>query len=86
VIGQKSEVTGTYDMAAIVIPGAFLVKDLIEGGGTRREHAAILGLFCGLFAMFSGAGIVPLGAIVNLLLFSLIVRRAFRGPAPLPVV
>jgi arabinofuranan 3-O-arabinosyltransferase len=75
-----------YDMAAIVIPGAFLVKDLIERGGTRREHAAIFGLFCGLFAMFAGAGIVPLGAIVNLLLFSLIARRAFRGPAPSPAV
>jgi hypothetical protein len=43
-------------------------------------------LFCGLFAMFAGAGIVPLGAIVNLLLFSLIARRAFRGPAPSPAV
>ena len=85
-IGQKSEVTGTYDMAAIVILGAFLVKDLFERGGTRREHAAIFGLCCGLFAMFAGAGIVPLGAIVNLLLFRLIVRRAFRGPAPSPVV
>ena len=52
----------------------------------RREYAAIFGLFCGLFAMFAGAGIVPLGAIVNLLLFSLIAQRAFRGPAPSPAV
>jgi hypothetical protein len=71
-----------YDMAAIVIPGVFLVKDLIERGGSPREHAAVFGLFCGLFAMFAGAGIVPLGPIVNLLLFSLIARRAFRGPTP----
>jgi len=73
-----------YDMAAIVIPGAFLVRDLIERGGSRREYAAIFGLFCGLFAMFAGAGIVPLGAIVNLLLFSLIVWRVFRRPAIAP--
>jgi hypothetical protein len=34
--------------------------------------------------MFAGAGIVPLGAIVNLLLFSLIVWRVFRRPAIAP--
>jgi hypothetical protein len=71
-----------YDMAAIVIPGAFLVKDLLERGGTSREYAGVFGLFCGLFVMFAGAGIVPLGPIVNLLLFSLIVRHGFLAPAP----
>lgn len=73
-----------YDMAAIVIPGAFLVKDLVERGSGPCEHAAVFGLFCGLFAMFAGAGIVPLGPIVNLLLFSLIAWRAFRRPLTAP--
>ena len=66
-----------YDMAAIVIPGAFLVKDLVERGGTRAERAAVFLLFCALFVMFAGNGIMPLGPVVNLLLFSLIARRAF---------
>jgi Glycosyltransferase family 87 len=72
-----------YDMAAIVIPGAFLVKDIIERGGSPREHAAVFTLFGGLFVMFAGAGIVPLGPIVNLSLFSVIAWRALRRPAPL---
>jgi hypothetical protein len=68
-----------YDMAALVIPGAFLTKELLERGGPRYERVAVFGLFCGLFAMFAGAGVVPVGPIVNLALFSLIVSRAFRG-------
>jgi len=68
-----------YDMAAIVIPGAFLVKDMLERGGSPRERAAVFALFVGLFVMFAGAGIVPLGPIVNLSLFSVTAWRAFPG-------
>lgn len=69
-----------YDMAAIVIPAAFLARDLAERGFLRGERAAAGLIYLGLLAIFFTHGRAPLGAPIILFLFALILRRAAGMP------
>jgi hypothetical protein len=64
-----------YDLAAIVIPFAFLARDQIECGLLKGEQTIMLGLFAVSFSVVLAAGRSPYGAVVMLMLFCLIVRR-----------
>jgi glycosyl transferase family 87 len=73
-----------YDLAAIVIPFAFLARDQIDRGLLKGEQTIMLGLFAASFLVLPTAGRLPIGALIMLTLFYLISRRAFgdlRGSA-----
>ena len=63
------------DMAAMVIPTAFLVTDQIRCGLLRGEQAIMLGLFAASFAVILADGRTPIGPLVIIALLSLILRR-----------
>jgi hypothetical protein len=63
------------DMAAIVIPAAFLVADQIRCGALRGEQTIMLGLVAASFAVILAGGRMPIGPFVNIALLSLILRR-----------
>jgi arabinofuranan 3-O-arabinosyltransferase len=65
-----------YDLAAIVIPFAFLANDQIDRGLLKGEQTIMLGLFAGSFSVLPAAGRSPIGALITLTLFYLILRRA----------
>ena len=64
-----------YDLAAIVIPFAFLAKDQIDRGLLKGEQTTMLGLFAASFSVLPTAGRSPIGALIMLTLFYLILRR-----------
>ena len=75
----------SYDMAALVIPAAFLVHDQLGHGFLKGEQTVILALFGAVLAAFvvfwvSGCeldfGTMPLGVPVVITLLALILRRA----------
>jgi arabinofuranan 3-O-arabinosyltransferase len=75
----------TYDMAALVIPVAFLASDQIRDGLLRGEQTIMVGLFGTVLAVlfaFSAKpvgptfGTVPVGAVVTITLLGVILRRA----------
>ena len=70
-----------YDMAAIVIPFAFLARDQIDRGMLKGEQTIMLGLFVASFSVLPAAGRSPIGALITLMLFYLILRRAFGASA-----
>ena len=63
------------DMAAMVIPTAFLVADQIRCGVLRGEQAIMLGLVAASFAVILAGGRTPIGPLVIIALLSLILRR-----------
>jgi hypothetical protein len=63
------------DMAAMVIPIAFLVTDQIRCGVLRGEQAVMLGLVAASFALILAGGRMPIGPLVTIALMSLILRR-----------
>jgi arabinofuranan 3-O-arabinosyltransferase len=75
-----------YDMAALAIPGAFLVKDQIGHGMLKGEQSIMIGLFAAavtaLVVLGDSAehitfGGVQLGPFVAIALLAMAVRRAF---------
>jgi arabinofuranan 3-O-arabinosyltransferase len=73
-----------YDMAAVVVPAAFLIKDQIGHGWLKGEAAIIYGLFgtaLGLLIIFGDTpgtitfGSTPIGVLVAVGLSGIIVRR-----------
>ncbi len=66
------------DLAAIVIPTAFLASDQIRCGLLKGEQAVIIGLFGASFVMLVTHGGAPLGPVVMITLFCVILRRAIR--------
>jgi arabinofuranan 3-O-arabinosyltransferase len=65
------------DMAAIVIPVAFLVRDQIDCGLLRSEQTILIALFGVGFVILVTLGGAPLGPFVMIALLWVIVRRAF---------
>jgi hypothetical protein len=63
------------DMAAMVIPAAFLVADQIRCGALRGEQTIMLGLVAVSFAVILAGGRMPIGPFVIIALLSLILRR-----------
>jgi hypothetical protein len=63
------------DLAAMVIPIAFLVTDQIRCGVSRGEQAIMLGLVAASFAVILAGGRIPIGPLVIIALLSLILRR-----------
>ncbi len=81
-----------YDMAALMIPAAFLARDQIRRGWLRGEPVAAVGLFVAALALlvilrdapdeFTFGG-TPIGTIAALVLASVILRRiACRSEQP----
>ena len=66
------------DMAAIVIPFAFLVTDQIEWGLLRGEQTIMIVLFVISLVMLVTLGGTPLGPIMTIVLLGVILRRAIR--------
>lgn len=79
-----------YDMAALAIPVAFLVRDQLDHGWLKGEPEVLLGLFGALLAALIVLGDrpdrltfgeVPFGPFVLAALLALILRRLARRPA-----
>jgi hypothetical protein len=68
-----------YDLAAIAIPVAFLVKDQLSRGMLRGEQTTVLALFGASICLFLVIGWLQLGALILLTLTGLILRRALCG-------
>jgi arabinofuranan 3-O-arabinosyltransferase len=73
-----------YDMAALMIPAAFLVRDQISRGWLEGEPAAMVGLFgtaLAFLVLFGDApggvtfGSMPIGVLAALVLSGVILRR-----------
>jgi hypothetical protein len=71
------------DLAAIVIPAAFLASDQIRCGLLRGEQPVMIALFGASFMILATHGSTPLGPVVMITLFCVILRRAiwFRNTA-----
>jgi hypothetical protein len=71
------------DLAAIVIPAAFLASDQIRCGLLSGEQAVLIALFGASFMILITHGSVPLGPVVTITLLCLILRRTvwFRNAA-----
>jgi arabinofuranan 3-O-arabinosyltransferase len=70
------------DMAAVVIPAAFLARDQIRDGWLRGEQAAMIMLFAAsLFALIT-AGQATIGPPIVLALLCLILRRVIQSVSP----
>jgi arabinofuranan 3-O-arabinosyltransferase len=63
------------DLAAIVIPAAFLAKDQIRYGVLANEQVILLVLFGASFIILATHGSTPLGPVVMIALLCLILRR-----------
>jgi hypothetical protein len=83
-----------YDMAAIVIPAAFLVRDQIHCGLLKGEQTIMLGLFGAALAVLivfgdrpGGVtfGSIPFGPVVVTAVLGLILRRALQAGVKLPI-
>ncbi len=77
-----------YDMAAIVIPIAFLAADQIRCGLLKGEQTTLLGLFAAGLAAVAGRYHLPFVPLMVIALIGLILRRAkgtdeHPGPARL---
>ena len=73
-----------YDMAAIAVPAAFLVKDQMRHGFLRGEQAVLTGLFGASLAVLVAFGdrpggitfgSAPIGPLVMITLLGVIIRR-----------
>ncbi len=76
-----------YDLVAIAIPVAFLVRDQIGNGLLRGEQTILLALF-GVSLASNSADFLPLGPIVLIALLGLILYRVVYhdGPSAVGVV
>jgi hypothetical protein len=70
------------DLAAIVIPVAFLASDQIRCGLLRGEQAVMIGLFGASMVILFTHGSTPIGPVVVITLLGLIFRRAVYHDAP----
>jgi hypothetical protein len=70
------------DLAAIVIPVAFLASDQIRCGLLRGEQAVMIALFGASFMILVTYGSAPLGPVVMMTLLCVILRRAIWHDAP----
>jgi arabinofuranan 3-O-arabinosyltransferase len=68
-----------YDLAAIVIPVAFLARDQIFYGLLRGEQTIMVALFAAGLLIIPTIGRAPVGAVILLTLLALILRRALCG-------
>jgi len=77
-----------YDMAALMIPVAFLARDQITRGSLESESEIEVGLFAAALALliiFGDApgsttfGATPIGIFTAIVLLGVIPRRIFRG-------
>ncbi len=76
-----------YDLAAIAVPIAFIAKDQICRGLLKGEQTIMIALFIASLSIFLTAGRAPVGALILLTLFGLILRRALncdKEPAVVP--
>ena len=62
------------DLAAIVIPFAFLAADQIEWGLLRGEQTTMIMLFCVGLVILINVGSIPLGPIIMIMLLAIILR------------
>jgi hypothetical protein len=70
------------DLAAIAIPVAFLAKDQLNCGLLKGEQSIIIALFgAGVVVLFA-SGSIPIGPVMMITLFLLVVRRALDQIAP----
>jgi arabinofuranan 3-O-arabinosyltransferase len=67
----------TYDFAAIAIPVAFLARDQIACGLLRGEQTIMLALFGASLGVLVALASVPLGPVIVIALFAIILRRVF---------
>lgn len=77
-----------YDMAAIVIPIAFLAADQIRCGLLKGEQTTLLALFAAGLAAIASVHLLPVVPLMVIALIGLILRRAkgtdgYAGPARL---
>jgi hypothetical protein len=74
------------DLAAMVIPAAFLASDQIRCGLLKGEQTVMIALFGASFAILVAAGSAPLGPFIMITLLSLILRRdlSWWEPRPTP--
>ena len=77
-----------YDMAALMIPVAFIARDQIARGSLAGEAEIEIGLFAAALALliiFGDAprsttfGATPIGIFTAVVLLGVILRRIFRG-------
>jgi arabinofuranan 3-O-arabinosyltransferase len=66
-----------YDLAAIVIPVAFLASEQIKGGFLRGEQTIMVVLFAASLSVIPSLGKIPVGLLIVITLLWLILRRAF---------
>ena len=72
-----------YDMAAIVIPAAFLASDQMHCGLLRGEQTIMIALFVACLVIPGSLGTMPLGPAVMITLLGVILRRALNYGEPL---
>jgi Glycosyltransferase family 87 len=68
----------SHDLTVLAIPIAFLAKDQIGPGLLRGEQMILLALFGLAFAILCRGGDLPLGPVITITLFGLILRRVLR--------
>jgi hypothetical protein len=69
------------DLAAIVIPAAFLAADQLQCGLWRGEQTLMLALFGASLVILATAGSTPLGPVIMFGLLAVILRRCVLLPA-----
>ncbi len=69
------------DMAAIVVPVAFLAKDQMECGLMRGEQTCMIALFVASLLMLISLGGAPIGIFVTATILVVVLRRAILLPA-----
>ena len=68
------------DMAAVVVPIAFLAKDQMSNGALPGEQTIMIGLFASSFVILLTFGGAPIGELMMLALLGVILRRvAYHG-------
>jgi hypothetical protein len=68
-----------YDMAAMVVPAAFLVQDQIRWGASKAEQVTVLAAFVTSFSIIATGNTAPVGALIMLALLAVIVQRVLRA-------
>jgi alpha-1,2-mannosyltransferase len=75
-----------YDLAAIGIPMVFFACEQLRTGWLKGEQTIFIALFAASLSIIPTAGHSPVGPILMLLLFGVILRRVWRygqGRSPL---
>ena len=65
-----------YDLIAVSVPAAFIVRDGLQSGFRRGDRLALFGCFLALFASLH----LPVGPVILIVMLALVTRRLHSSP------